>query len=61
MKFPDQFVWGTASSSYQIEGAFDVDGRGMSIWDTFSRTLAKFKMETLEIARAIITTGLMRI
>ena len=41
MKFPDQFVWGTASSSYQIEGAFDVDGRGMSIWDTFSRTPGK--------------------
>jgi beta-glucosidase len=36
--FPDGFVWGAATSSYQIEGAVDVDGRGPSIWDTFSRT-----------------------
>lgn len=40
-KFPDGFLWGTASSSYQIEGAFDVDGRGASIWDTFSKTPGK--------------------
>jgi len=36
--FPSDFLWGTASSSYQIEGAFDQDGRGLSIWDTFSKT-----------------------
>jgi beta-glucosidase len=41
MSFPQNFVWGTASSSYQIEGAYDVDGRGLSIWDTFSRTPGK--------------------
>jgi beta-glucosidase len=35
--FPDGFVWGAATSSYQIEGAVDADGRGPSIWDTFSR------------------------
>ncbi len=33
--FPHGFVWGTASSSFQIEGATEVDGRGPSIWDTF--------------------------
>ena len=36
--FPSDFVWGAATSSYQIEGATEVDGRGVSIWDTFSRT-----------------------
>ncbi len=34
--FPEDFVWGTATASYQIEGAVDKDGRGKSIWDTFS-------------------------
>ncbi len=34
--FPDGFVWGTATASYQIEGAVHEGGRGPSIWDTFS-------------------------
>ncbi|GLW49943.1 beta-glucosidase [Streptomyces sp. NBRC 14336] len=36
--FPEHFVWGAATSSYQIEGAVTEDGRGPSIWDTFSAT-----------------------
>jgi beta-glucosidase len=39
--FPKGFVWGTATSSYQIEGAVSDDGRGPSIWDTFSHTAGK--------------------
>ena len=41
MQFPEDFLWGTATASYQIEGAVDEDGRGASIWDTFSHTPGK--------------------
>ncbi len=41
--FPDDFVWGASTSSYQIEGAVDADGRGQSIWDVFSHTPGRVK------------------
>src|SRR5690242_2732951 len=39
--FPKDFLWGTATASYQVEGAVKQDGRGPSIWDTFSHTPGK--------------------
>ncbi|MGC5050211.1 GH1 family beta-glucosidase [Micromonospora sp. DT48] len=41
LRFPDNFLWGAATAAYQIEGAARDDGRGESIWDTFSRTPGK--------------------
>lgn len=51
LKFPKDFLWGTATASYQIEGAANEDGRGESIWDTFSKTPGKvFEGHTGDIA-----------
>ena len=41
LAFPDDFLFGSATASYQIEGAVQEDGRGPSIWDTFSHTPGK--------------------
>ena len=39
--FPSDFLWGSATASYQVEGAVNEAGRGRSIWDTFSHTPGK--------------------
>ena len=39
--FPNNFLWGAATAAYQVEGAAAEDGRGLSIWDTFSHTPGK--------------------
>lgn len=66
LKFPDNFLWGSATSAYQIEGAPDADGKGPSIWDTFSHLPGKtYRGHTGDIAvdhyhRFAEDVGLMR-
>ena len=50
-RFSKEFIFGTATSSYQIEGAYQEDDRGLSIWDTFSRIPGKvFNMDNGDVA-----------
>ena len=43
ISFPDEFIWGAATASYQIEGAWNEDGKGETIWDMASHTPGKIK------------------
>ena len=51
--FKDEFVWGVASSAYQIEGIADGDGCGRNVWDTFSDE-EKYMKDKMRIRRVII-------
>ena len=43
ISFPKNFWWGTATASYQVEGAWSEDGKGESVWDRFAHTPGKIK------------------
>lgn len=49
--FPNDFLWGAASAAYQVEGAYNEDGKGLSVWDEFVRIPGKtFEGTTGDIA-----------
>ncbi len=51
MGFSKDFIWGAASAAYQVEGAYNEDGRGLSIWDVYSRIPGNVKYtETGDVA-----------
>ena len=51
LRYPAGFLWGCATAAYQIEGGAKDDGRGPSVWDTFSHTPGKtYHGETGDVA-----------
>ena len=50
ISFPEDFVWGTATSAYQVEGAFQENGKGVSVWDTYANKYNAANGETGNVA-----------
>ena len=49
-RLPRDFIWGVSTSSFQIEGATQEDGRGPSVWDTYAHTGALANHDTGDVA-----------
>ena len=61
IKQKDTFNWGIATSSYQIEGAHNVDGRGPSVWDVLVTQKEGLKMEIRVMLHAVTIQNLLTI
>ena len=48
--FPKDFVWGVASSAYQVEGTDPDDGRGKNVWDEFVRSGRVYEQQTADVS-----------
>lgn len=48
--FRDDFYWGAATASYQVEGAYNEDGKGFSVWDAFTHDGRSFNGDTGDVA-----------
>ena len=48
--FPKDFVWGVASSAYQVEGTDPDDGRGKNVWDEFGRSGRGYEQQTADVS-----------
>ena len=58
--FPDGFLWGASTAAYQIEGAVKEDGRGLSIWDTFSHQSGNILGDDTALAQLLAIRGIGR-
>lgn len=61
MKFAKDFLFGAASASYQVEGAWDEDGKGLSNWDVFSKIPGKLLKVPMVILQSITIIDIKRI